>query len=71
MFHDPAFSRSTPPSRARRLRGATGRTILFVTGSDRISFLNAFCTNNVKALQPGSGCEAFITSPQGKRWGTC
>jgi folate-binding protein YgfZ len=47
----------------------TGRTILSITGSDRISFLNAFCTNNVKALQPGSGCEAFITNPQGKTLG--
>jgi len=47
----------------------TGRTILSITGSDRFSFLNAFCTNNVKALQPDSGCEAFITSPQGKTLG--
>ena len=46
-----------------------GRTILSLAGNDRVSFLNAFCTNNIKALTPGRGCEAFITSPQGKTLG--
>ena len=45
------------------------RTILSLKGSDRVSFLNAFCTNNIKSLTPGCGCEAFITSPQGKTLG--
>jgi folate-binding protein YgfZ len=45
------------------------RTILALTGNDRITFLHAFCTNNIKALTPGRGCEAFITSPQGKTLG--
>ena len=47
----------------------SGRTILSITGSDRTSFLHAFCTNNIKALTPGRGCEAFITNPQGKTLG--
>jgi tRNA-modifying protein YgfZ len=46
-----------------------GRTILVMTGSDRAAFLHAFCTNDVKRLTAGSGCEAFITSPQGKTLG--
>src|SRR6266478_6566196 len=47
----------------------SGRTIISVSGSDRATFLHAFCTNNIKALVPGRGCEAFVTSPQGKTLG--
>jgi folate-binding protein YgfZ len=47
----------------------SGRSIIAVTGSDRATFLHGFCTNSVKALMPGQGCEAFITSPQGKTLG--
>jgi tRNA-modifying protein YgfZ len=46
-----------------------GRTLLEIRGCDRVSFLHAFCTNNIKALAVGQGCEAFITSPQGKTLG--
>ena len=35
-------------------------------GTDRLSFLNGLCTNAVKALKPGNGCEAFACSIQGK-----
>jgi folate-binding protein YgfZ len=45
------------------------RTRLDLRGSDRVSFLHAFCTNDIKQLVPGRGCEAFITSPQGKTLG--
>src|SRR4051794_2714759 len=37
-----------------------------VTGADRQRFLNSFCTNDVKRLVPGAGCEAFITNVKGK-----
>jgi tRNA-modifying protein YgfZ len=37
-----------------------------VTGADRQSFLNNFCTNDVKRLVPGSSCEAFFTNVKGK-----
>ena len=47
----------------------TGRTIIEVTGSDRIQILQNFTTNDVKRLQPGQGCEAFITNSQGKTIG--
>ena len=45
------------------------RTRLEIRGADRTSFLHAFCTNDIKRLSPGHGCEAFITSPQGKTLG--
>ena len=42
------------------------RTQILVTGADRQRFLHGFCTNDVKRLVPGSGCEAFLTSAKGK-----
>lgn len=42
------------------------RTQIVLTGNDRVTFLNNFCTNNIKALSPGEGCEAFVTNVQGK-----
>src|SRR4051812_11488291 len=46
-----------------------GRTIIAVTGDDRVSFLQSFTTNDVKKLTPGRGCEAFVTNSQGKTLG--
>jgi len=37
-----------------------------ITGPDRKSFLHSFCTNNINQLIPGTGCEAFVTTIQGK-----
>ncbi len=37
-----------------------------LTGSDRAKFLHNFCTNEIKGLTAGSGCEAFLTNVQGK-----
>lgn len=37
-----------------------------LTGADRQSFLNNFCTNDVKQLQPGEHCEAFVANVKGK-----
>ena len=37
-----------------------------VRGNDRHTFLHNLCTNDVKSLTPGSGCEAFFTNVQGK-----
>ena len=45
------------------------RTWIAVMGGDRVRFLHAFCTNDVKALSPGAGCEAFVTNHQGKTIG--
>lgn len=42
------------------------RTQIEVTGNDRATFLHNVCTNDVKGLRPGEGCEAFFTNVQGK-----
>lgn len=42
------------------------RSSVEITGADRASFLHNFCTNHIKGLQPGEGCEAFITSVKGR-----
>ena len=46
-----------------------GRTLVEVTGADRVNFLHSFTTGDVKKLPAGRGCEAFVTSPQGKTLG--
>jgi tRNA-modifying protein YgfZ len=70
MTLDPQFlAQYTALNRGVGFASLAGRTILALTGSDRVSLLNAFCSNNVKTLHPGKGCEAFITSPQGKTLG--
>lgn len=47
----------------------SGRMRLEVTGPDRARFLHNLTTNEVKRLAPGQGCEAFVTSLQGKTLG--
>jgi tRNA-modifying protein YgfZ len=45
------------------------RTTISVSGTDRAQFLQSFTTNDIKKLGPGQGCEAFVTSSQGKTLG--
>ncbi|MEO6810652.1 MAG: hypothetical protein ABI353_16170, partial [Isosphaeraceae bacterium] len=47
----------------------SARVRLDVTGPDRAKFLHNLTTNEVKRLPEGQGCEAFVTSPQGKTLG--
>lgn len=42
------------------------RTIVEIGGQDRASFLHNLCTNDIRRLTPGRGCEAFVTNVQGK-----
>ncbi|HEY2893384.1 MAG TPA: glycine cleavage T C-terminal barrel domain-containing protein, partial [Pirellulales bacterium] len=42
------------------------RTQIELRGADRATFLHNLCTNEVRKLPVGAGCEAFITSVQGK-----
>jgi tRNA-modifying protein YgfZ len=42
---------------------------LVIQGPDRARFLHNLTTNEVKRLAPGQGCEAFVTSLQGKTLG--
>ena len=44
----------------------SGWTQIEITGNDRVKFLHNFCTNDIRGLAEGAGCEAFITSVQGK-----
>ena len=43
-----------------------GWTQMELGGAQRAGFLHNFCTNDVRSLTPGHGCEALITSVQGK-----
>jgi folate-binding protein YgfZ len=36
-----------------------------ISGAGRLAFLNNFCTNDVRGLTEGTGCEAFLTNAQG------
>lgn len=60
---------------AREARAARESAALFdfsdwsrveIVGADRKSFLHNFCTNDVNALEPGGGCEAFLTNIKGR-----
>lgn len=42
------------------------RSLFELRGNDRQKFLHNFCTNDIKSLKPGEGCEALMTSVQGK-----
>jgi tRNA-modifying protein YgfZ len=43
-----------------------GWSTIRVSGGDRAAFLHNMCTNDVKGLAPGGGCEAFFTDVKGK-----
>ncbi len=43
-----------------------GRTQIELAGADAVTFLNNLCTNDIQRLEPGTGCEAFLTTVQGK-----
>jgi len=41
-------------------------TLLRLTGADRQKWLHNFCTADIKGMEPGQGCEAFILNVKGK-----
>jgi folate-binding protein YgfZ len=41
------------------------RTKLELRGADRATFLHNFCSNDIKRLQPGQSCEAFVCNVKG------
>lgn len=45
------------------------RTLIEFRGSDRVQFLHNLCSNDIKQLEVGDGCEAFITNVKGKTIG--
>jgi folate-binding protein YgfZ len=42
------------------------RTQIDIAGADMSKFLHGFCTNDIKSLSPGQGCEAFLTNIKGR-----
>ena len=44
-------------------------TVVEITGADRQTFLHNFCTNEIKRLEPGNICEAFVLNGKGKTIG--
>jgi len=50
-------------------RLSAGRTRLWVTGADRVSFLQGQCTNDVKKLEEGQSCYAAFLTAKGKMRG--
>lgn len=42
------------------------RTQLEMSGADRHSFFHGFCTNDIKGLAVGTGCEAFLCNVKGR-----
>ncbi len=42
------------------------RAQIELRGNDCQSFLHNFCTNDIKKLSPGEGCEAFLTNIKGR-----
>jgi tRNA-modifying protein YgfZ len=42
------------------------RTRLELSGSDRHRFFHNFCTNDIKGLKTGKGCEAFVPNVKGR-----
>ncbi|WP_435016569.1 YgfZ/GcvT domain-containing protein [Tundrisphaera sp. TA3] len=59
----------TTPAASRPESGwidRSDRVRIEVQGPDRAKFLHNLVTNDIKKLVEGQGCEAFITTPQGK-----
>lgn len=62
----------TSPEQYRALRESagcverTGQGQLILTGTDRRSFLQGLLTNDILALQPGSGCYAALLTANGR-----
>lgn len=42
------------------------RTQIELRGADRVKFLHNFCTQDIKALSAGQGCEAFVCNAMGR-----
>ena len=73
MSHDTQSTAATSPLELfSQLRDSvlvfdlSGRTQIELAGTDRAKFLQGFCTNDIKRLEPGQGCEGFLTNIKGR-----
>ena len=48
------------------LVGLSDATLVEISGLDRAAFLHNLCTNEIRKLPVGAGCEAFLLNVQGK-----
>lgn len=64
-FGDPVAEKKAAREQAV-LFDVSDRSQLKLTGTDRQAFFGNFCTNDVKRLEPGESCEAFVTSAKGR-----
>ncbi len=64
-FGDPANEYRAAHA-AAALIDLSGWTQIEIGGKDRAQFLHNFCTNDIRGLAIGAGCEALLTSVQGK-----
>ncbi|MBI2825014.1 MAG: aminomethyl transferase family protein [Planctomycetia bacterium] len=68
---DAALDYGDVASEYAALTGAVGvadfttRTQIELSGADRASFLHNLCTNEIRRLPAGAGCEAFLTDAHG------
>jgi folate-binding protein YgfZ len=68
----PARFGDDPAAEYRAVRATAGlvdlgfRTLVRVTGSDRVAFLQGMLTNDVASLAPGHGCPALLLTIQGR-----
>jgi folate-binding protein YgfZ len=63
-FGDPADEYSSLTS-AAGVVDLSARTRIEMRGDDRAAFLHNLCTNEIRKLSPGAGCEAFLTDARG------
>ncbi len=70
--HDQILDFGDPAAEFAALQTSCGivdfspRTQIDLDGEDSATFLHNLCTNDIKALTPGTGCETFLTNAQGK-----
>lgn len=64
-FGDPSAEYDDAKSHTA-LFDVSSRTKIEATGADAGTFLNNLCTNDVKSLTPGAGCEAFFATIKAK-----
>jgi folate-binding protein YgfZ len=64
-FGDPAREYTAAADHAA-LFDASPRGKIEVTGPDALTFLHNLTTNDIKALAPGTGCEAFLATVKAK-----
>jgi tRNA-modifying protein YgfZ len=66
VFSEPLSDQYQALTQAWGLVDVSNRTRLELTGKDRADFLSGFCTNDLRRLEPGRGCEAFLTNAKGR-----